>query len=131
MIFQFVLIKDVIYRNFRLFLARNQYFLFKKQHIYYHSVRAFDWYMNCYTCVKKFFFDSDHKGGPLRKKNSIFFFHPTMTIHTPIESPYRVFSENEDFRNVWIDIWLRTPKNHVKIRILKEVLKNRKNPFSR
>ena len=54
-----------------------------------------------------------------------------MTIHTPIESPYRVFPENEDFRNVWIDIWLKTPKKHVKIRILKEVLKKRKNPFFR
>ena len=42
-----------------------------------------------------------------------------MTIHTPIESPYRVFSKNEDFNNVWIDIWLKTLKNHVKIRILK------------
>jgi hypothetical protein len=42
-----------------------------------------------------------------------------MIIHAPIESPYRVSSKNEDFRNVWIDIWLKTPKNHVKIRILK------------
>ena len=38
-----------------------------------------------------------------------------MTIHTPIESPYRVFSKNADFRNVWIDYWLKTPKNRVKI----------------
>jgi hypothetical protein len=42
-----------------------------------------------------------------------------MTIYTQIESPYRVFSKNVDFRNAWIDIWLNTPNNHVKIRIFK------------
>ena len=52
-----------------------------------------------------------------------------MTINTPIESPYRVCSKNSDFRNVWIDIWLKTPKNHEKICILREVLTKRKNKY--
>jgi hypothetical protein len=54
-----------------------------------------------------------------------------MTIYTPIESPYRVFSKNADFRNVWFDIWLKTPKNYVKIRIFKGSFeKTKKSIFS-
>ncbi len=54
-----------------------------------------------------------------------------MTIHTPIESPYRVYSKNSDFRNVRIDIWLKTPKNQVRICIFKGSFeKTKKSIFS-
>ena len=52
-----------------------------------------------------------------------------MTIHTPIESPYRVFSENEDFRNVWIDIWLKTPKKTCKNTYFKGSFEKTKKSF--
>jgi hypothetical protein len=50
-----------------------------------------------------------------------------MTIHTSIESPYRVFSKKADFRNVWIDIWLKTAKNHVYLCIIKGSFEKTKN----
>ncbi len=54
-----------------------------------------------------------------------------MTIHTPIESPYRVCSKNSDFRNVWIDFWLKTPKKQVRICIFKGSFeKTKKSIFS-
>jgi hypothetical protein len=81
--------------------------------------------------TKKSIFSIEIHISQLYEKNLKFFFHPYMTIHTPIESPYRVFSKNADFRNVWIDIWLKTPKNHVKICILKGSFeKTKKSIFS-
>jgi hypothetical protein len=37
-----------------------------------------------------------------------------MTIHTPIESPYRVDLKNVVFKNVQCDSWPKNPKTCVK-----------------
>jgi hypothetical protein len=42
-----------------------------------------------------------------------------------------IFEECVFFRNLWIDIWLKPPKNHVKIRIFKgRFEKSKKSIFS-
>jgi len=40
-----------------------------------------------------------------------------MTIHAPIESPYRVYSKHVVTKNIQSGIWPKKTKNHPKIRI--------------
>jgi hypothetical protein len=53
------------------------------------------------------------QGEPLPKKNSKFFLLPNMTIHTPFDSPYRVYKKLVVFENVLGDYWSKNPKNSV------------------
>ncbi len=45
------------------------------------------------------------KGPPLSKKLTKIFFYPDITIHTPIESPSRVYSKYVVFKNIYFDFW--------------------------
>ncbi len=45
------------------------------------------------------------------------FFYPDITIHTPIESPCRVYSKYIVFGNIYSDVWSKKPIKSVKIRI--------------
>jgi hypothetical protein len=45
------------------------------------------------------------------------FFYPDIAIHTPIESPFRVYLKYFVFKNIYINFWSKKPINSVKIRI--------------
>jgi hypothetical protein len=45
------------------------------------------------------------------------FFYSDFKIHTPIESPSRVYSKYVLLRNIYSDVWSKKLRNSVKIRI--------------
>jgi len=42
------------------------------------------------------------------------FFYPDITIHTPIESPSRVYSKYVVLRNIYSDVWFKKPIKSIK-----------------
>ena len=56
------------------------------------------------------FADVCPKGGPLPKKNTKIFSQPSITIHTPIESPSRVDMKYFVLKIVYFDFWPKEDK---------------------
>ena len=78
------------------------------------SIWAFDWCMNCYIWKKKIFNIFLIRVPPFHQKNGKKIFHHDMTIHTPIESPYRVYLKHVVLRIIYFEIrlkkWPKVPK---------------------
>ena len=53
------------------------------------------------------------------------FFYPDITIHTPIESPSRVYSKYVVLRNIYSDVWFKKPINSIKYVFFNVVLNDR------
>jgi hypothetical protein len=87
---------------FRIFWTSNYYKHFQKQP---KSTLAIEWCMNCHICMKKHFGQFSRGGGPSQKLNRKFFLHRNMTIHTPFDSPCRVYKKLVVFGNFYSDYW--------------------------
>ena len=79
---------------FRIFWPDNTLNIFRNNVFRINSIGAFDWCMNCHFSKKINFCFFLVRVPPFIQKNEKKNFHPDMAIHTPIESPYRVYSKH-------------------------------------